>query len=469
MNHIFRSLGAKTGLAAAAILAVIPSTSCETQSIEPKEEPRQESKKKPDDRLILAGPGFARTSVNSVPFRHNSIVTEWNIQYITYYSDDGDVMIGKRTLGEPEFAVINTGIKGGPTNAHNNISIMVDGLSYIHLTVNFHNGQLNYYRGDAPGSLNLVRRLMIGDSHGSVSDQENQVTYTEFYRLPSGDLLFVYRNGTSGNGDLVLNRYDASAQKWTRVHTQLVWGANLVSPYWQMYLDTKGTLHLSWVFRRTGDAGTNSNMYYAYSADQGETWQRKSDGQVFEMPITPHNAEIVWPISEQSNLINTTSMTADQEGNPYIATYWSNAGENVNYRVIYHDGKKWNVRQVSNRKTTFSLSGSGTLMIPVARPRIVDRYDEKTGKTKGYFIFRDAERGYKASMYSTDDISSTAIWKVRDLTDFSVYAWEPTHDTELWKNQSKLHVFIQYADQVSGDRPSEQEPMPVYCLEVDLD
>ena len=233
-----------------------------------------------------------------------------------------------------------------------------------------------------------------------------------------------------------------------------------------MYLDTKGTLHLSWVLRRTGDASTNSHMYYAYSSDQGQTWRRKSNGSVITLPITLSNAEKVWDIPENSNLINTTSMTADQDGNPYIATYWGNPV--MNYRVIYHDGTQWHARVVSDRTTEFNLGGSGTLMIPLARPRLVAKYDEETGTTKAFFIFRDAERDFKASMYSTDDISSNDVWNVRDLTDFSVYAWEPTHDTELWKNRGRLHVFIQFNDQVSGDRPSEQEPMMVYCMEIDI-
>jgi hypothetical protein len=280
----------------------------------------------------------------------------------------------------------------------------------------------------------------------------------------------VCSSDLAGDGDLVLNRYTTSTRTWKRVHNQLVYGGEpsiRQSPYWQMCLDTKGTLHLSWVFRRTGDVATNHDMYYACSTDEGVTWRRKSNGAAYTMPITPTNAEKICDIPENTNLINTTSMTADQEGNPYIATYYGKP--QVNYMVIFHDGTGWQARQVSDRATSFSLSGGGTLMIPIARPRLVAQYDENTGKTKAYYIFRDTERGSKVSMYSTDDIASINEWTVRDLTDFSVFAWEPSHDTELWKNQSKLHIYVQYADQISGEGLSNQEPMPVYCLEVELD
>jgi hypothetical protein len=34
----------------------------------------------------------------------------------------------------------------------------------------------------------------------------NRVTYPEFHALPGGDLLFLYRDGGSGGGNLAMNR-----------------------------------------------------------------------------------------------------------------------------------------------------------------------------------------------------------------------------------------------------------------------
>lgn len=408
--------------------------------------------------LITAGLGYAKNTINTVPFRQNSLVTEGNTQYISYINGDGNLMLGKRALEDHEFNMKDTGIAAWPSDAHNNSSIMTDAEGYLHVSLNHHNSALNYYRSDEPGSLNVVRQSMIGSN-------EDSVTYTEFYRLPAGDLLFVYRNGSSGSGDMVLNRYTTATQTWSRIHTRVIYG-NGTSPYWQMYLDVKGTIHLSWVFRRTSDVGTNYNMYYAYSTDQGASWRKISDHSAYVMPITPSNAEAAWIIPENSNLMNQTSMTADQEGNPFIATYFGNP---VNYQVIYHDGANWHCSQVGNRTGNFSLSGGGTLQAPIARPRLATKYDDESKKTKAYFIFRDTERGSKVSLYTTDDIASEKPWSVRDLTAFSVGDWEPSHDTEIWKNRGKLHIFVQYADQVSGEGLSGQEPRQVYCLEAELD
>jgi len=37
--------------------------------------------------------------------------------------------------------------------------------------------------------------------------------------------------------------------------------------YWKMCTDSGGTLHLSWVWRETGDVATNHDMAYAKSSD----------------------------------------------------------------------------------------------------------------------------------------------------------------------------------------------------------
>lgn len=80
-------------------------------------------------------------------------------------------------------------------------------------------------------------------------------------------------------------------------------------------------------------------------------------------------------------------------------------------------------------------------------------------------MFRDAERGSRVSMAYTDDVKS-GEWKVKDLTDFSVDAWEPSYDTELWKAHQKLHVFVQETHQGDGEKVKASEVTPVYVLEI---
>jgi BNR repeat-containing family member len=95
-----------------------------------------------------------------------------------------------------------TPYQGNAKDAHNSISIGVDGKGVLHMLWDLHNQKLRYVRGTAPGSLDLTAEMPMTD------DKEDSVTYPQFYNLPDGDLLFLYREGSSGSGNALLNRYD---------------------------------------------------------------------------------------------------------------------------------------------------------------------------------------------------------------------------------------------------------------------
>ena len=404
-------------------------------------------------RLVKVGDGYSRTSVNTTVFRNSPLVSVGQKQYITYYDPEGYVVVGCRQLGSDQWTLRRTPYKGNVKDAHNVISMAVDGSGYIHLSFDHHGHPLRYCRSVAPHSLEM------GPLEGMTGVDEQDVTYPEFYRLAGGDLLFAYRSGASGRGNMVLNRYDHAARRWSRVQDVLIDGENQRNAYWQLYVDAAGTIHVSWVWRETWMVETNHDLCYARSRDGGRTWEQ-ADGTPYTLPIRAGNAEYACRIPQNSELINQTSMSADAEGHPYIATYWRDADSEVpQYRMVWHDGRQWHQSQVSQRTSPFSLKGGGTKMIPIARPRLA------VHQGKVFYIFRDEERGSRVSMYYTKRLSS-GKWKVKDLTDFSVDAWEPSLDLELWKEQQRLHVFVQTSHQGDGERTVDASATPVYVLEV---
>lgn len=120
--------------------------------------------------------------------------------------------------------------------------------------------------------------------------------------------------------------------------------------------------------------------------------------------------------------------------------------------------------RVGERTAPFTLAGGGTKMIPVARPRIV------SDGRRAFYIFRDEERGSRASVAATPELGS-GVWKIDDVTPFSVGAWEPNIDINLWNNSKKLHVYIQPALQGDGELTAQASSpsSPVYVLEYDVD
>ncbi|RZK19038.1 MAG: neuraminidase [Pedobacter sp.] len=404
----------------------------------------------------IALDGWANNSVNAVIFRKNSLVTFKGNQYSAYYDQEQFLVLAKRKSESQQWITEKTQYKGDAADAHKSISIMIDGAGFLHVAWGQHNNALNYAKGISPGTLRL------GEKQSMTSKKENKVSYPEFYKLRNGDLLFFYRDGGSGNGNLMINRYSVKNKTWNCVQDGLIDGEGKRNAYWQVAIDKTGTLHLSWVWRESPDVASNHDLCYARSKDGGMHWE-KSTGKKYTLPINATNAEYALKIPEKSELINQTSMFADETGSVFITSYWRSVNESIpQYHIIFNDGKGWVVNDLSFRKTAFSLSGSGTKKIPISRPQIIT-----WKKAKHYaagIIFRDEERGSKVSIAINENIYGRQ-WAIKDLTNEFVGDWEPSYDTELWKNNGILNLFLQKVVQVDGEGRSKSEPTAVKVLE----
>ena len=105
--------------------------------------------------VVDVGPGWAKNSVNAVVFRKNSLVSHGDTQYIAFYDQDANVVLGKRQLGTARWQLQRTQYRGNAADAHNSISIMVDGDGFLHIAWDHHNDPLRYARSLQPGSLAL--------------------------------------------------------------------------------------------------------------------------------------------------------------------------------------------------------------------------------------------------------------------------------------------------------------------------
>ncbi len=402
--------------------------------------------------LLPVAKGWSKNSVNTVVFRKNALTSNDSIQFIAFYDSTGHVVIGKRRLNEHQWIVKTTEFTGHVNDAHNSISIALDGNGHLHMSWDHHNSELKYAISKQPLSMNLeIKEAMIGIN-------EHSVTYPEFHNFPDGDLLFLYRDGESGRGNLVLNRYSIKAKQWVRIQDNLINGEGQRSAYWQCTIDQHGKTHLSWVWRETWDVATNHDLCYATSEDGGITWQ-KATGEKYELPITMSNAEIAWNIPQKSELINQTSMATDEDGKPYIASYWKDNGSlTPQYQLVFFHSGKWQKQTISNRSTSFSLSGGGTKSIPISRPQIA------INKKEGFLLFRDEEKGNNVSLYHSSNILSES-WESIELTSFPVGSWEPNYDIQLWNKRQALHVFVQETQQGDNETLIEVPATMVYVLE----
>lgn len=151
---------------------------------------------------------------------------------------------------------------------------------------------------------------------------------------PQGGLLFYYRVGGSGDGDLYQHRYDAGAESWTRegplfsrVGTYAPWNNE---PHRSGYehdilFDDAGRLHITWAWRETPAWESNHDINYAYSDDEGQTWFNNSGVLVGDLPSgdpleLADDTEVV-SVPTGTALMNQGVMVLDADQQPHIITY----------------------------------------------------------------------------------------------------------------------------------------------------
>lgn len=416
----------------------------------------QVSSQQKNIKVLPVAEGWAGNTVNTAIFRKNSLTTNNGFQYIGFYDSQGYLTLGKRKLGSDNWEIKRSVYGGNVRDAHNIISIAVDGRDYLHVSWDHHNNSLRYCKTIRPGSLEL------GEKEKMTGQQESKVSYPEFHKLPNGDLLFVYRDGGSGGGNMIMNRYEPTTAKWTRLHDNLISGEGKRNAYWQACVDNAGTIHISWVWRESPDVASNHDMGYARSRDGGLTWEN-SLSQPYALPITESTAEYACKIPQKMELINQTSMSCDEGGRPFIVSYWRDTVSGFpQYQLLYNVEAGWKQRTLGFRKSGFSLSGMGTKKIPISRPQVLVSGKDKNASL--LILFRDEERDNKASVLSLRNIESEE-WKISDLNDRSLSSWEPTYDIDLWKKHKILSLFIQNATQVDGEGVSTSLPQLISVLD----
>jgi hypothetical protein len=239
-------------------------------------------------------------------------------------------------------AVVHAGVRD---DSHYVCNIGVDRRGYIHIAYDMHGEPLRYQMSRRPRDISAF-------ATGTMPMAENQVTYPRFYRAPTGEFYFFYRNGSAGEGDLYMKRLNDSGA-WVNVGAPLLKGRGLAiedNAYASnAAFDASGNLHLAWVYK-TG--WYTYGMGYGYFDRATQTWRRIS-GQPYALPITRDSADIIVPSGEQNGLSYVgLSLTIDQDGRPHIV-YLEHAADG--YREVFHvsySATKWRKTQVTDLNTS---------------------------------------------------------------------------------------------------------------------
>lgn len=278
-------------------------------------------------------------------------------QYVAYYDADRQLTIATRHLDSDEWSKRSLP-EHVNWDSHHYITLAVDPEGFVHVSGNMHSDPLVYFRTAKPHDISTLERV------GSmVGRDEQKCTYPQFLTDADGNLQFLYRDGKSGDGVQLLNRYDADAKKWTRLLSEPLFdGLGAVSCYPEgPVLGPDGYFHLVWVWRVHGGCETNHQLSYARTKDL-VLWESAA-GDPIELPITPRNANlIVDPVPVEGGMINETTLVGfDRRGRTIVSYHkFDDHGYTQAYNARLEKGA-WIIHQTSDWEYRWYFSGGGTI------------------------------------------------------------------------------------------------------------
>ena len=228
------------------------------------------------------------------------LLTHGDHQFAAYYDAARRMTVAGRKRGEKQWTLAKLDSTLG-WDSHNYVTMAVDRAGCLHVCGNMHVAPLVYFRSDRPCDVNSLRRVP------AMTDRDEQrVTYPQFYRTAAGVLLFLYRDGKSGDGRTLVNEYDEATRTWTRyLDTPLLDGSSRSMNAYpaEIRCGPDGFFHLVWMWRETPDCRSNLHLSYARSRDL-KHWET-AGGKAVGLPITPDNLDVVVdPTGANHGLIN---------------------------------------------------------------------------------------------------------------------------------------------------------------------
>lgn len=387
---------------------------------------------------LLPAPANNVANCNSLPFTQDPLATVGDRQYAVWISGPRRApLLAWRDLpgGAWSQPLDLSAVPGSPFVAetkldpHHSYALGIDAQDRLHVAGNNHNEALRYARSDPGDPTRWQAAEMVGDD-------EERVTYPAFVSLPDRTLLFFYRDGRAGHGDVYLNRLPAGGERWERVGMLVAGRGSDESPYLNhVAVGSDGALHVSGCFRGKGGAAANRDVWHAMSDDGGATW-RSAAGEPLELPLTHETAPVVVPTPPRgSGLVNQMGAAVDAAGRPHVSYFRYDEAGATQVALASHDGTRWRSRDLAGL-THRMETDTPIVDASVARPQIACTADGNV-----WALLRAAHDGRGGRLSCIRCTPGQPLLEL-PLYDGDLGAWEPTLDSRALRERDELHLLL---------------------------
>ncbi len=293
------------------------------------------------------------------PVGFHSLVAS-NRQFVAFYDAERQMTVAMRSLPSTNWTFMRLPEKVG-WDSHNYVTMALDTSGRLHASGNMHVKPLVYFRTGLPLDITTLKRVSA-----MTGRDEQRATYPRFFSGPRGELIFTYRNGSSGNGDQIYNVYAPETRTWRRLLDQpLLNGEGQRNAYLHGPIrGPDGFFHLCWIWRETPDCSTSHYVCYARSRDLVH-WET-SAGKPLELPITFKTAEVVDPVPIHGGAINGNVVLGfDAQKRPIVSYHkFDPNGFTQVYNARLEDGG-WRLHQATDWEFRWDFSGGGSIEFEV--------------------------------------------------------------------------------------------------------
>lgn len=317
--------------------------------------------------------------------------TVGDMQFVAYYDKDRMMTVASRKLGSNEWTKTTLSSKLH-WDSHNYVVMGIDEKGFIHVSGNMHVNPLVYYRSAKPLDISNMLEL-----HAMTGEQEDRVTYPKFYNDNTGKLLFNYRAGTCGDGNILVKQFDAKAMTWSNyLDEALFQGVEENSDraaYHSRVRDAEGDFHFLWMWRWTPDVETCHQLCYAKTPDL-RSWEN-AFGEPVPLPHRPDvGALIVDNVPSKGGLHNSRDEIIIDKNNQPIIGYVKNDEQGRTQLYLAKPLKnKWMIKQISDWDIRWKFFGGGDQMVREAQFDLAGFSDDgylvvtwKTTKGEGTYV-----------------------------------------------------------------------------------